>query len=375
MLKFLHVASFKGNIGDNANHLGFYDRLRESIGEFEVHEFEIRRTFWKDAAFDNDFAFLANQYDAVIFGGGNFFELWVDHSSTGCSIDIPESVFKKINVPMIFNSLGVDPAQGASTQALAKFKKFIDLCIARPDVILSCRNDGSYSTLVDYLGTDYAEYFYHIHDAGFHFKPPKFIHPELHPEKNNIIFQLAGDMPEVRFHHDRSEISFESYIERLARVVNEVALENHIIFCPHIYKDLSLISAVLELVDDYVRRNCISVASCLQGKEGAEYIFSLYSQTDLNVATRFHGSVCSLGMGQKTIGLVNYRQIRELYSELSLQDYAVDVTRENFDVSLTSKIYNTLQNDKFPGLCLDATDANYSKYLNAVVDLVSQSKC
>ena len=55
MLKFLHVASFKGNIGDNANHLGLYDRLRESIGEFEVHEFEIRRTFWKDAAFDNDF--------------------------------------------------------------------------------------------------------------------------------------------------------------------------------------------------------------------------------------------------------------------------------------------------------------------------------
>ena len=82
-----------------------------------------------------------------------------------------------------------------------------------------------------------------------------------------------------------------------------------------------------------------------------------------------------MGMGQKTIGLVNYRQIRELYSELNLKDYAVDVTRENFDVSLTSKIFDTLQNDKFPGLRLDATDANYSKYLNAVSDVVSQSKC
>ena len=88
MINILHVASFMGNIGDNANHQGFYNQLRSQIGDFKITQFEIRETFWGTSSFNHDFANKCNAHDLVIFGGGNFFELWVDHSETGCSINI-----------------------------------------------------------------------------------------------------------------------------------------------------------------------------------------------------------------------------------------------------------------------------------------------
>ena len=47
------------------------------------------------------------------------------------------------------------------------------------------------------------------------------------------------------------------------------------------------------------------------------------------MAMRFHANVCSLALGKKTIGLVNYLQIENLYSSIGIDDY-VDVRKADF---------------------------------------------
>ena len=104
-MKILHVASFAGNIGDIANHYGFSRWFKEFFKkEILWNEFEIRETFRGFKSFNEDFANLANSHDLLIFGGGGFFELWVEESPTGTSIAISKEVLEKIKIPIFSKS-------------------------------------------------------------------------------------------------------------------------------------------------------------------------------------------------------------------------------------------------------------------------------
>ena len=95
-LRVLHLASFSGNIGDNANHMGFRPWFADQVGRnVEWTNCEIREFYWKERAFDADFVVLANSFDALVIGGGNYFELWVENSPTGTSIAITPEDFDK----------------------------------------------------------------------------------------------------------------------------------------------------------------------------------------------------------------------------------------------------------------------------------------
>ena len=138
----------------------------------------------------------------------------------------------------MFNSLGVDPGQGADEGAVTKFRAFLDECLDRPNCILSVRNDGAYDNLLEHVGQYYADSFFDIYDAGFDFVPEQFAHPELTTGKENILIQLAGDMQEVRFRD--SEISYSEYIAGLVEVINLICLDlkANVILCPCIFPRL-----------------------------------------------------------------------------------------------------------------------------------------
>jgi len=153
-LKTLHLASFIGNIGDNANHNGFYNFLFQNKDfKFEIDRLEIREFYWKKRFFDKSFVDLVNQYDLLIIGGGNYFELWVENSPTGTSIAIELELLKQIKTTILFNALGVDPGQGISKINIQKFRNFLDLLIERKDFI-SIRNDGAKDTIIEYIGKE-----------------------------------------------------------------------------------------------------------------------------------------------------------------------------------------------------------------------------
>lgn len=341
-IRVLHLASFNGNIGDNANHYGFYKKI-EKINNFcfTFDELEIREFYWKKRFFNDSFVDLVNSYDLLIIGGGNYFELWVEGSPTGTSIAIELELLKKINTPILINALGVDPGQGASSKNIDKFKSFLDLLIARNDFI-SIRNDGAKKAIAEYVGIEYLQYLNWTPDAGFLVDADE--PSEYYKNKSYIAINVAFDMEEIRFAKDLNLLGYTDFLSTFKTFINNF-LENYsdyeIIFIPHIFRDYTFITDILAILDDEVRRTRVSVAPLLHGKDAIRDIMSIYSGAKCVLANRFHANVCNIGLEVPTIGLVNYRQIKELYAEMLCDDY-VDVTVCDFDNILLSKVNNKL---------------------------------
>lgn len=329
-LNTLHLASFNGNIGDNANHDGFYKHLNSLEGyEFLIDELEIREFYWKRRFFDKSFVELVNSYDLLIVGGGNYFELWVEDSPTGTSIAIELDLLKEINTPILFNALGVDPGQGASEKNIQKFREFLDLLIERDDFI-SIRNDGAKKAIIEHVGEKYLKYIDHTVDAGFFAQIPE--PSEYYCSKKYIAINVAYDMQDVRF----KNISYEDFLYTFKSFIDKFLEQNRgyeVVFVPHIFRDMTFITDLLNILDDETRRRYISVAPLLHGRDSFKEVMSVYRGADVVLANRFHAIICSIGMGKHTIGLVNYRQIRELYGELKSDNF-VDVTKIGFEEKL-----------------------------------------
>lgn len=87
-IKALHIASFMGNVGDNANHNGLRNKLKNIFYNNNIifDELEMREFYqsWNLRNFNSEeFINLANKYDLIIIGGGNFFELKWDYHVQG----------------------------------------------------------------------------------------------------------------------------------------------------------------------------------------------------------------------------------------------------------------------------------------------------
>lgn len=361
-IKILHIASFKGNIGDNANHLGFRNKLKSLYPniEFEFTEFEIRSTFRKEKSFnDQEFIELANQHDMVFFGGGNFFELWVDHSYNNTSVDISIDVLKSIYKPIIFYALGFDISMGFSDSGISKFCSWLDYVVTREDFVLSLRNDGSIHTMQRILPKKYHQYFRKIPDGGF------FIHKLIESinsktSSNPLIgINIAGDMLDVRYHKSISNISYTSFLEEFVLMIQNLLEQDYQLkfkFFPHIYKDYKVINDFLNVINEKYARERILVHHYACGDEFTLNTFQAYQECDLILGNRFHSNVCAIGLSIPTIGLLNYSQIEYLYEDLNLSDRVVDIREKGFSKLLSNKIKESLNNKLL-------ISENYSKTL------------
>ena len=97
VIRALHLASFNGNIGDIANHVGFWNLFKKYVtNDVEVTYLEIREYYksWNLRQFDDSFADLVNRYDLLVIGGGNFFDVKWDYSTTGTTLNISDEILK-----------------------------------------------------------------------------------------------------------------------------------------------------------------------------------------------------------------------------------------------------------------------------------------
>lgn len=340
-MKILHVASFRGNVGDNANHAGFrpwYERLLCRRADWI--EFEIRDVYRKERMFDEKFATLANECDLIVWGGGNYFEFWVEQSPTGTSLAIPEKVFSMINTPMFFNALGVDDAQGFTPETLSRFRQFLQRLLSSSQYMVTVRNDGAIGALKVHASDLPLDRVLPLPDGGFFARyPAKLrVHSGL-----SIGINLAGDMLSRRFpggsHHTSN-----SFLSELAEWMTRrwtVDANVSFVLLPHIYSDLKVYAALLELLPDQLRRERVRVAAYDAGSHAAATIFGEYRACDVILGMRFHANVVPIGHGIPTIGLNCYPQIKRLYDELSIPEFCVDVTHPGYAMMINSKI-NTI---------------------------------
>ena len=386
-MNILHVASFNGNIGDHGNHAGFRLSMRNYFGdELHFENLEIRNFYrsWGLNTFDEEFAKYANQFDLVVFGGGNFCEMCWDYSATGTTLDISNKILDCITAPILFNGMGVDDKDGTvNRENIHKFGKFLDQLIQKESLI-TVRNDGSMEILKKYYENSLTEKVRKIPDGGFFIQPADFFHVEIPDGKRIISINLAGDAENIRFSLNGKDgrITKEQFIKECAECINLI-LENyediHIVMAPHINKDLDIIQSTLAQVKDYYVRTKISVAPCLNGDStNGDYIFDLYRKSDLVVGMRYHANVCAIAVNTPTIGIVNFTKHKKMYEDIQMTDRVVASDETKFSERLYQKIGHSLSN--LPQMKLEneillkRLSCENRNYLEKLIELVEKHK-
>ncbi|HOY24393.1 MAG TPA: polysaccharide pyruvyl transferase family protein [Cellvibrio sp.] len=365
-MKVLHVASFTGNIGDNANHIGMRSRLEAVLATKPAYtELEIRYCYriytgenrW---AFDDAFVKLANEHDLIIVGGGNFFEPWLDESANATTINISNSRLEKITKPLVFFGVGFDIHKGCTASNLEKFSGFLTQCISQPNILISFRNDGSLKNLK--LAYPDREDLHNgvkvVPDGGFSYFTDESAAAYL-PSTRFWGINIASDMEALRFPAGvAGYIGWKEFLTSYARFLEDALIKNPdltIILFPHIFKDVLSIGEFMTYLDDRLCRDRVVVAPFACGWQACDHIFSLYKKCDLVMGMRFHTNVCAIALDVPAIPLISYPKLHDLYEELDLLERAVYANRESFSIELHAVVTKLL------------ADTNAVKRKNAVV--------
>lgn len=346
-MRILHLASFDGNIGDNASHMGFRKMLSEVVyGDYQVDQLEIRK-FYNNYSlpdkqrFDMSFAELANKYDLLFIGGGGFLDFWVKGSATGTTINIEQPVLKAIKIPIVISSVGCIPHKEVPEENIPKFRSFLDQLLSRSDTYVAVRNDGSKKILKDLIGIEYFNNIPEILDHGFFYENDgSYYRPS---EKRYILINSTSDQLQM-LNRDMGKVDTGYYENEMRKSLNYFLKETdlNIVFAPHIYSDFGSIANLLSGINDFYIRSRIVITPYVQGDFGCNQIFSSYKNSALVLGMRFHANVCSIAMNKASIGLAALDRVVSVYESVGLSDNVISVDA-GFSDRLLSKAMTFLK--------------------------------
>ncbi len=350
-IKIAHLASFKGNIGDNASHAGFYNWFEHANKEFKIkwNHIEIRDLYRIRGLrkWDDDFISFLNTFDAIVIGGGGYFELWVEDSPSGCSIEFSPEQIEKIQKPIFFNSIGIDIYQGSKNLNIKRFEEFLESICQKEKNLISLRNDGSKSYLKNLYKNKFENKIFFSPDNGFFSKYKNYQNQEFSSKDKEkiLLINIASDMPKKRFSEIKGIDKIDLFCKEIANaiLVLKDLIPIKVIFSPHIYSDIDICSKIIYCLPDYFIRSKVSMAPYLSGFSGSKKIFSeYYGSADIVWGNRFHSNICSIALNNQTIGLFNYVQIMNLYKELDQVNRLVNIKQLDFSEQLITKSISML---------------------------------
>lgn len=331
-MKVLHIASFYGNIGDNASHIGFRNILKALGISATIDQMEIRR-FYKNYSlpdkqgFDESFVVIANQYDLVVFGGGGFLDFWVPNSETGTTIDISLELFDKLNVPVLFTSIGCIPHKEVPEGNVEKFTRFINAILEKKNAEIAVRNDGSKTILESVLGEKIAAKIPQILDNGFFYQPQRKYSRIV--DGKYIAINVTKDQLLMK-NQTIGEVNTEHFNQELRKYIDLIISHSDlkIVFIPHIFSDIEAIQYAIKGINDFIIRTRVAIAPYIQGDYGSDYLMSVYEGAEYVVGMRFHANVCSLTQGKPIAGLAALDRIKYMCKSVGAENYVVDVNSD-----------------------------------------------
>ena len=352
-MKILHLASFKGNLGDNINHIG----LRKMISEFLKDEvewisLEIRDYYFirnKKSFDDKSFIELCNSSDLIIIGGGGFFDaIWIN-SKTSTTINISETTLSKIKKPIVIYGMGFNTDYNELN--LKKFELFLKIILIDDNIFVSIRDDGSYERL-SYIYHKNLINKLHIVSDGSYFFPFK----KTNSDKKYIGIQLAKDDLEVRFQGKNSQQDYHYLLTSLVYLIEEQVKNGFkVVFFPHIYSDVEAIYDILKLLSDDIVRENVIIERYHSSSNLLRDTLDLYQQCRIIIAMRYHSNVISLGSGVPTIGIASLPKVSMLYAKLGLINFLLDPTGKDFKKRI-SELVNLILTEQiaFPTIQLES---------------------
>lgn len=334
LTKILHVASFKGNIGDNASHMGFAHLLGQVFGKFEITQVEIR-DFYKNRLagerryFDSDFVAYANGFDLLVVGGGGFFDYWVEGSATGTTIDIAPENLERLSVPTLFASIGSHPHKPIPPGNVEKFSCFIEQISSRKNMRILPRNDGSIRQMATILSARCLAGLQEILDNGFFYEQQVFDRYPVLGETPYVAWNITTDQLSMSASLQDERI-IKCYYESLASAIMTISRETGLrhVFVPHISSDLEAIVKLLGYLPDRLVRSEVLVAPYGEGDLAAQFAFNIYRESRVTVGMRFHSNVCPIALGVDTIGLGVLERIKYVYEYFEVPQRCLDVSTD-----------------------------------------------
>lgn len=342
-MRIYHLASFSGNIGDAANHYSFYEQFKNKIYRNPQITQEEIRDYYKNAGlkrFDESFVDEVNQHDLFVFGGGNFFEICWDYSENGTTFNISNELLKKIKVPILINGIGIDDNKGAKKENIEKFRKFLDTLFTYNNVFFTVRNDGSYEIFNKYY-PEYVDRIMEIPDFGFFVSEIPTIKRELPSQRKAIGFNIALDMPNIRF----AKTDYKTFIRTTASQIDQILehTEYHVYLFAHIQSDYQAILDVLEYVKNKQARTRISITALMIGRELENFVH--YKDCDMVFAMRFHANICAISLGIPTFGIVAYPKHKILYDKIGLPHRRCSLDQDDFVMRFNQEVQQIIKLD------------------------------
>lgn len=349
-MRVLHLASFNGNIGDIANHKGFYNMCYRYVSKnIDFEPLEMREFYknWNLRKYDDELIKYINTFDAFVVGGGNFFDVKWDYSCSGTTFNMSKEMMDKITCPIIFNCVGIDISDSISSEVcLERFAEFFEYISQKDNIVVSVRNDDSKKLISEYIGQEAANSIYVIPDEGFFTVAKEYYHPELPDDKKIIAVNTAKDRIYERW--DNKEFDYDMYCEELAQYISKCMNENdgyHFVFVPHIPGDIEASYDVIKKIDDKIVRRGITVSPYLNGlNTSGDYIVDLYRKCDLTIGMRYHSNICSIAMHTPALAIFTLQKHVELYKNIGFENRIVSVSEHPFHNELNSRMQEIIDN-------------------------------
>lgn len=342
-MKILHIASFAGNVGDIANHKGFFDGFARYVSNdnFIVKE-ELRR-FYKNVQekeFNSEYLEYINTFDLLLLGGGGFFTVQWNYSKTGTTFDWSREFVEGIRIPVIVNAMGYH--EYTNNEILyRRFYDFLKLIYSRDNWFIKFRNDGSISRLIN----RYCD-FYHersVPDNAFNIHSPKL--PKKSIQVNTVGIMFSMDLLDINY----NRIDKKSILQIMQGVIRNLLNQGtRVILFQHTPQDIFTICKLLSTVDNLYMRTQVMVAAYDAVEKNSVYrLLEYYNLCDCIVSTRFHGNVLALTQHIPTIGLAGHEQIQGLFEELGLESQLIIINSSGYGQDVIKKVERfTMQSEE-----------------------------
>lgn len=335
----MHIASFSGNIGDIINHYGFYKSF--NIDEKCVEKIEIRR-FYRNCVGSDKLAFnealieKINSKKLLILGGGGFFDVYWNESSTGTTLDMSRTFLDKIRVPVLVNAMGVHFIHKRS-EAQYKFFHFLNDIRRRENWFVSIRNDGSYKRIRNIYGEDILEHIYVVPDNGFRFAVDT--EPEYKKSyKKRIGLSVTNELLDPIY---TGSENIDKFNDKMAKIISEYLEKAELCFFLHTPQDLLTLYEIVSRMGAEKMRKDVTIAP-YSFYDNGKRILKYYKGCDAVVGMRFHSNVMAIANRIPIIGLAMHEQIEDLYREINYCKQCVKVGNPEYINILRDKIEQTL---------------------------------
>lgn len=300
------------------NHTSFYSWFSAFFtrSHLEWNRIDIRQVWRSDRNLGLRIKGAGKQYDLIVIGGGNFWEMWDSSSRNGTSLNVSYEELKREGLPVFFNALGAEVERGVSPQARSVFLEELEKYKDDPQFFVSVRNDGSIANLLG-LGIDVSS-ITTIPDHAF------FLPTNLNAEKTNnkvprVLVNLAKDMSQVRY---SGTLDYHYFISKLSELLADVysQAEFELMFFAQIPSDIEVGNEMFRLLPDaMIRENGSVVYPNYRNNLQIDFL-NFFNHANLVVAQRFHSNIIALVSEADLIGISNHSKVNGLHLEAETND-------------------------------------------------------